>query len=218
MKLRSLLAATALAAAAFVGSNASATTYGTIGPGNDGLDDLLLTNPLPGYFGGDLYLVGGNADIRVTILGSEAGYNNSFTFGGDSYSTGGGTNFFNPLGVVNGSWTVSNVSAGLLTFFFGTDLNGTPGGVANGSNLDNIPSLPNFFVSFLPDSSATGGLSVLLFLDDGAGDGTDNHDDLIVRLDVLSGGYIAPVPLPAGGLLLIGALGGLAALRRRKAA
>lgn len=28
----------------------------------------------------------------------------------------------------------------------------------------------------------------------------------------------APVPLPAGGLLLIGALGGLAALRRRKLA
>lgn len=33
---------------------------------------------------------------------------------------------------------------------------------------------------------------------------------------VLSGVSLAAVPLPAGGLLLIGALGGLAALRRRK--
>ena len=29
-------------------------------------------------------------------------------------------------------------------------------------------------------------------------------------------GNLAPIPLPAGGLLLVGALGGLAALRRRK--
>lgn len=29
---------------------------------------------------------------------------------------------------------------------------------------------------------------------------------------------IAPVPLPAGGLMLLGGLGGLAALRRRKKA
>lgn len=31
-------------------------------------------------------------------------------------------------------------------------------------------------------------------------------------------GNLAPIPLPAGGLLLVGALGGLAALRRRKSA
>lgn len=38
-------------------------------------------------------------------------------------------------------------------------------------------------------------------------------------LDVsLNGKILAPVPLPAGGLLLLGALGGIAALRRRKTA
>jgi hypothetical protein len=40
--------------------------------------------------------------------------------------------------------------------------------------------------------------------------GGDNHDDFLIRVNV------AAVPLPAGGLLLIGALGGLAVLRRRK--
>lgn len=34
----------------------------------------------------------------------------------------------------------------------------------------------------------------------------------------LNGEVLAPVPLPAGGLLLLGALGGIAALRRRKTA
>jgi hypothetical protein len=210
MKLRSLLAATALAAAAAFGSTASATTYGTIG-GPGGGNEYLGDDILGGYFGGDLYLVGGPASITVTIIGSEAGYNNSFTFGGVTYSTGGGTNSFNDLGVF--SWDVVGVTSGLLDFVFST--NGGAGSVANGSNQDNLPSIPNFFVSFLPDPTSSFGQSLLLFLDDGAGNGTDNHDDLIVRLD-LNGGTIAPVPLPAGGLLLIGALGGLAALRRRK--
>jgi hypothetical protein len=221
MKLRSLLAATAFAAAAMLGSNASATTYGTIGGVNGG-NEYLGVNTLNGYFGGNLYLVGGPADIQVTILGHEAGYNNSFTFGTPScpgvascsYSTAGDPDTF-PVGGVT-SWTVLGVASGLLDFVFG--VNGGAGSVENGWNPENTPTNPNFFVSFLPDENSTFGLSVLLFLDDGAGDGTDNHDDLIVRLDVLRGGYIAPVPLPAGGLLLIGALGGLALIRRRKSA
>jgi hypothetical protein len=60
---------------------------------------------------------------------------------------------------------------------------------------------------------------VLLFLDDGGGDRTDNHDDMVVSLQILRGGtFVAPVPVPAAGFLLIGALGGLVALRRRKTA
>lgn len=46
-----------------------------------------------------------------------------------------------------------------------------------------------------------------------AQDGLLGNDDF-----TLKSANVAPVPLPAGGLLLLGAMGGLAALRRRKAA
>ena len=67
---RKSLAAAAALLACVAATDVSATTAGTIGPGNDGLTPLDLSNPLGGYFGGDLYLVGGTANIRATILGS----------------------------------------------------------------------------------------------------------------------------------------------------
>lgn len=216
MKFRSLLAATALAAAAAIGSNASAATVGgTIG-GAGGGNDYLGSNTLSGYFGGNIALVGGPADIEITVLGFEAGYLNSFNFGSFNYTSTGGTNF-TPSNLP-APVTLFNVGSGLLNFWFGTDSGADS--VANGSNPDNSSSeVPNFFASFLPNQLQPFGQGVLLFLDDGAGGATDNHDDLIVQLRIVGGtGSLAPVPLPAGGLLLIGALGGLAALRRRKSA
>lgn len=218
------LAFAALAVAAMLSAPASATTLGTIGPGNDGLAPLDLPNPLKGIYGADIIL-GIATNIRVTILGSEAGYVNTFKFGSGSYSTGGNTNSFFNTGAGNNdylgtgifSWVVSNVAPGLLNFWF--DVNGGAGSVANGSNVDGSLAVndfkPNFFASFLPGFSGSGGSSVLLFLDDGGGGSDDNHDDLIVRLDIAA--VPAAVPVPAAGFLLAGALGGLAALRRRKA-
>ena len=63
-----------------------------------------------------------------------------------------------------------------------------------------------------------------LFAVDGGAGGHAQFDliyyegsQVLAALDVnLNGNTLAPVPLPAGGLLLIGAIGGLAALRRRK--
>jgi hypothetical protein len=198
----------ALALAATFALPVSAATVGTIGPGNDGLDPLGLSNPLEGYFGDNISLSGGPVDIQVTILGSEAGYNNAFTFGSETYSTGGNTNAFadDYLGAGIDSWVVSDVSDGYLDFYF--SVNGVAT-VFNGYNPDGTTSSDANFFTYYVDSD-----TVLLFLDDAGAGPDDNHDDLIVRLDIV----VAPVPVPAAGLLLAGALGGLAALRRRRRA
>lgn len=213
--LSALAIATALAAPAY------SSTVGTIGPGNDGLAPLDLPDPVNGTYGEQINLnVPGS--IVVTILGWEAGYRNSFTFGTTTFQatsdfsffdTGPGNNDYYGAGLF--TWTVNNLLPGFLNFYFG--VNGTGMDVVNGSNFDGSgpnTATPNFFTSYLPGFNPSGGNSALLFLDDGGGGADDNHDDLIVRLDYVP----APIPVPAGGLLLIGALGGLAALRRRKAA
>jgi len=46
--------------------------------------------------------------------------------------------------------------------------------------------------------------------------GTGNKGN--ARFDFVAGTPVSPIPLPAGGLLLVAALGGIAALRRRKVA
>jgi hypothetical protein len=52
------------------------------------------------------------------------------------------------------------------------------------------------------------GKSVYAFFGDGRGD--RDYDDMVVRIDA--------VPLPASALLLLGAFGGLGAIRRKKKA
>ena len=68
-----------------------------------------------------------------------------------------------------------------------------------------IASLTPFTVTF---QALTTGNSTLFF----EAAGNDNQGPVIDNVS------LAAVPLPAGGLLLLGALGGIAALRRRKAA
>lgn len=203
---------------------ASALTFGSI-PGSPGVtNDALVplfgagTTSLNGWYGAELFLVAaGPVSITATYLGSEAGNNNSFSFGGTTIQTGGGTNTFNPAGIT--SWVVNNVAPGSLSFSFSTSGGGLS--VSNGSNPDNtVPAASpgvNFFTSFVGNQNASRGQGVYLFFDDDGAANDDNHDDMVVRLDI-RGGEITVVPLPAAGLLLLTALGGVAALRRRRKA
>ena len=78
-------------------------------------------------------------------------------------------------------------------------------------------------ITLIADNGQTGGVSapptssITTAFTAEAGDFTllyasANGNPSILRVDA----NLAPVPLPAGGLLLLGAIGGLAALRRRK--
>ncbi len=94
----------------------------------------------------------------------------------------------------------------------------------NGSNPDDSSgtSNVNFFATLVTKSDGTAanglgtsGLTWDLWFDDGGASNDDNHDDMAIRISV-SAGSISQVPVPAAGLLLLTALGGLGVARRRK--
>ena len=94
--------------------------------------------------------------------------------------------------------------AGILPFSF-TSGNGSSianSGVALNTNLADIGMA--FSALFNNNRSA------LVFFDDNGAGPDRGFDDLAMRVDV------APVPVPAAGLLLVAALGGLGAAARRK--
>ena len=92
-----------------------------------------------------------------------------------------------------GSSYITYVSAGTLDFSFSSNL----GTVASNDGT-------------VGGDAAIGFSSIYAFFDDSGANGDRDFDDMVVRISV--------VPLPAGGLLLLTALGGFAAARRKKKA
>lgn len=236
MKIFKLIAAAVMATVLGAGV-ASAATFGSI-PGGTAKNDALIplgfappgtVNPsLDGFFGAQIWVSGsGPLTVTATLMGAEAGFKNSFRLGSGPANTltdASGGNHFDPLGVtaVEGYKSVTrSVTAGLLDFSFSTFGNGGST-VTNGTNPGPVGNGINFFASFgnAPgDQTNSGSVLWLFFDDDGAGP-DDNHDDLVIKLSIagLPGGGpgLNAVPVPAAGFLLFGALGGLAAMRRRK--
>ena len=151
---------------------------------------------------GGLYMDAAST-LTFTFLGKEAGAQNAaFSSGGATMTNQG------PAGTT----MTSSQGAGFVNFMFQTtegagweDINGNGVFGETFSIANNGPSLFSG-LSLAYGVVFNNGRSVLAFFGDGRGD--IDYDDMVVRIDA--------VPLPAAGLMLLGALGGLVAMRRRK--
>lgn len=137
------------------------------------------------------------ARVTFTYLGYEAGIRNSAVAIGDTVFTTTGSNR-SAFGAI---WQ-GIMGPGMLDFGFLSS--GGQGGVANDGVVSGND--PNIRIGYARVSDSS---YAVLFNDRG---GDFDYDDIGMRIDV------AAVPLPAALPLLLGAVGALAALRRRKAA
>lgn len=150
------------------------------------------------------FTVNGNARLTFTEVGAESGFNNMFSFAGLAFSES---------GELPSSGSFADGETGTVTVASGSNLGGMTFSSPNGYSATPYGTNSyDFGVFYLGDGTSL--TSFFIAYDDmpGLAPNDDNHDDYIIRVDV------APVPIPAAGFLLVGALGGLAALRRRKKA
>ncbi len=146
-----------------------------------------------------LELASGPAAVTYTYLGAEAGNSNfSASMDGQMFNNRG-----SDVSVVGEQITTIQQTSGLLNFAFGTfaPVN------AIGKFLNNAlayPASPEFAMGFARIDANS---FFVLFDDIASGD--RDFDDLVMRIDV------APVPLPAGALLLLSALAGAFMMQRR---
>lgn len=146
----------------------------------------------------------GKVKLTFSLVAAESGFDNELLFGGAPIITETESNASVDFatGVLNGQ-TFSTVVSG------STDIASLLSFRVNGGPLIFDASDHEFGV--FADKTQIGGLTrFYLGLDDDGNSSDDNHDDIIVRVEA------SIVPLPASGLLLLGGLGGLAFMRRRK--
>ncbi len=152
-----------------------------------------------GSIGGGLRL-DAQALVTYTFLGKEAAATNTLVD-----LTDGATSLFTNKAAPGTSASVRD-DGGFLDFLFrtsGLSPKGSPA-IRNGGTSED-KRLALVFSDVFND-----GRSVIAAFGDGRGD--NDYDDLVVQIDV------APVPVPAASLMLMGALGAMGALRRARRA
>lgn len=135
--------------------------------------------------------------LTFTFLLSEAGFDNVLDFDG--------TEVFDNKTAARGDVSASfALGAGFVPFTF----------ISQGFFAVANDGEANSAVRLAFSETFNGGASILAFFDDRTTD--IDYDDLVVRIDVTP--TVTPIPTPASGLVLLSALAGVIALRRRRAA
>lgn len=202
--LKATLGALALAAVSTFSANAATVTVSgsAVTPAPNTFQTQLMAAGATTFLDKADIVVGKfGATLTFTGVAGESGFANSFespvgNLSEPAKNNQGAADFLtgNLFGSVSGKFTAGSL-AGVLRF------------LANGGSPAPLGS-----ERFGIYASGTGPLSVFfLAFDDQSQGADDNHDDFIIRVNV------SAVPVPAAGFLLVGALGGLALLRRRKA-
>lgn len=202
----SIMMASAAAAATL---SISGGDYGAL-PGNHNPDysGLGAYAPVPTIGAGDTVarfgdgfasVIAGNgltisskSNVKITFLGTEAGATNT------ALNLAGGV--LNNKTSSKGDRIYADDLPTFIDFAFATIKGGGVETITNGVGQTD----PDLSIAFYLEDSE----NALAFFGDGRGD--SDFDDMVVRISV--------VPLPAGGVLLLTALGGMAVARRRKKA